>query len=129
MILVSNIGGSLKIFFSQLHCSDNDMAAFTSIIFEKLVRCKAGVHPQSSHGYGFKSFFSIIATNKVRETNPNCKFKTEVKHDGSTPQVLIEFDDGKKLLFKSEHLMCKEMVQKFTAIQQQKVAGSVNAGP
>ncbi|PIK38730.1 putative 39S ribosomal protein L53, mitochondrial isoform X1 [Apostichopus japonicus] len=103
--------------------------AFEQVSLQFVKQIRLQFCPWEKSAKETRSFFSIIATNKVRETNPNCKFKTEVKHDGSTPQVLIEFDDGKKLLFKSEHLMCKEMVQKFTAIQQQKVAGAVNGGP
>lgn len=96
-----------------------------SLQFVKNVRVK--FCPWEKSAAETRTFFGLIATNKMRESNPNCKFVTSVKHDGSPPEVLIEFDDGKKLLFKSQYLLAREMAKRFQTVQQMKEEAAVTA--
>lgn len=79
----------------------------------------------------------LFSSQKVVNTNPRCLIKTDIA-DNCEPTISITLDEGKKLLFKTEHLNTLEVLQEFNKIvvplipkEEEilgKVAGKIAAG-
>ncbi len=46
---------------------------------------------------GVWDFYDKCLSNKFRKTNPNCEVKLTLNEVGKPPEVIIEFEDGRKL--------------------------------
>ncbi|KAG9478568.1 hypothetical protein GDO78_012294 [Eleutherodactylus coqui] len=63
-----------------------------------------------------REFLAAINTKKIRTTNINCEIKVDVRHDRLEPMVDVRFEDGERLMFKSENVTCREMLQKLSSV-------------
>lgn len=72
--------------------------------------------PFSPNVRSCRDILSILGSNNVRSTNEKCRVKTKVQSDRSEPLFDVEFDDGSKVLFKTENLTTVELMTLFNKV-------------
>ncbi|XP_051879503.1 39S ribosomal protein L53, mitochondrial [Pristis pectinata] len=69
--------------------------------------------PFQSNVRSAREFLAAIGTEKVRQTNSNCRIVADVKHDETEPVITITFNDGENLIMKAANLTTREMLSFF----------------
>jgi len=58
-----------------------------------------------------RDFLTHITGPKLRDTNPRCGVKTEILSNREEPQVIVSFENGKSIIFKTALLTELEIVE------------------
>ena len=75
--------------------------------------------PFTKNCAGVRDMIAVMASEKVRRTNPKCGFKTDVVDDGSEPTMRVELGgdhEGKKILFEAGLLSSHDILEQFNRI-------------
>ena len=75
--------------------------------------------PFTKNCAGVRDMIAVMASEKVRRTNPKCGFKTDVVDDGSEPTMRVELagnHEGKKILFEAGLLSSHDILEQFNRI-------------
>ena len=75
--------------------------------------------PFTKNCAGVRDMIAVMASERVRRTNPKCGFKTDVVDDGSEPTMRVELGgdhEGKKILFEAGLLSSHDILEQFNRI-------------
>ena len=75
--------------------------------------------PFTKNCAGVRDMIAVMASEKVRRTNPKCGFKTDVVDDGSEPTMRVELGgdhEGKKIVFEAGLLSSHDILEQFNRI-------------
>ena len=84
-----------------------------------LVHCVAVQAVQEMDRDPLTVVIAVMASERVRRTNPKCGFKTDVVDDGSEPTMRVELGgdhEGKKILFEAGLLSSHDILEQFNRI-------------
>ena len=75
--------------------------------------------PFTKNCTGVRDMVAVMASERVRRTNPKCGFKTDVVDDGSEPTMRVELGgdhEGKKIVFEAGLLSSHDILEQFNRI-------------
>jgi len=70
-------------------------------------------HPNTKD---FRKLMFLMSSTKIRDTNYNCEFKTEVLSNMSEPEILCKLENGNQVKFEAVNLTNLEILQAFNRI-------------
>ena len=65
---------------------------------------------------GLRNMMMDVSHDKVRATNLKCAVKTEILSDGSEPTMIVDMNEGKRLVFRGAHLKRLDFLSQFNKI-------------
>ncbi|KAL7075181.1 hypothetical protein ACQ4LE_005613 [Meloidogyne hapla] len=90
--------------------------AVKALNLRNVLSIQLSMDPFSGDNTALRQLWHKLSTPKVRATNPKVRVINELRSDGKPPYFLMQLEDGKKLMFKTDGFHIVDLVMRLNRL-------------